>query len=205
MVLTGVVLLGAPVAIASSTFKWSGGDTKTSRRWSDSSNWEGGATPSSSEPVALEFPMLTSASCTVALPTDTCYESETNVNGLSVEALYVEDSQTYLIAGKPITLGSGGLAAAPATNTTEQIGSILTMPIALGGSHADGDRNGDPWCDLRERSRIARRDCGLRRQWRAHGFLLGTAASARRLTVECYVPAQLPVSGHPHHHSQLLR
>jgi hypothetical protein len=43
----------------------------------------------------------------------------------------VEDSQTYVIGGEPIALGSGGLAAAPATSTTGQIGTILDLPIDL--------------------------------------------------------------------------
>jgi hypothetical protein len=132
LLVVGVVLFSAPIASASSTFTWSGGATKTARGWSNATNWEAGAIPSSSEPVALEFPMLTSANCTSSPPTDTCYESENDVSGLDVESLHVEDSQTYVIAGKPIALGSGGLTAAPATDTTEQIGSILAMPIALG-------------------------------------------------------------------------
>jgi hypothetical protein len=114
------------------TFTWSGGAPKTLRGWGNAANWKGGSTPASSEPVALEFPTLTSANCTSAPPTDTCYESENNVSGLNVESLRIEDSQTYVIAGDPIILGSGGLAAEPTTNTTEQIGSILALPIALG-------------------------------------------------------------------------
>jgi hypothetical protein len=54
------------------------------------------------------------------------------MSGLDVESLHVEDSETYEIAGDPITLGSGGLVAAPATSTTEPIGSILALPISLG-------------------------------------------------------------------------
>jgi hypothetical protein len=128
------VLLIAPAADAASTFRWSGGAGLDSRGWTDTANWEAGVIPSSSEPVALEFPRLTSASCTSSPPTDTCYESENDVSGLNVESMQVEDSQTYVIEGDPITLGGGGLTAAPATNTTKQIGSILSLPIALGAS-----------------------------------------------------------------------
>ncbi|HXC23635.1 MAG TPA: hypothetical protein VNU28_03535, partial [Solirubrobacteraceae bacterium] len=132
LLVVGAVLVGAPVASASSTLKWSGEAAKTSRGWDNASNWEAGVIPSSSEPVALEFPTLTSANCTSSPPTDTCYESENDVNGLDVESLQVEDSQTYLIAGKQIALGGGGLTVAPTTKTTAQTGSILAMPIALG-------------------------------------------------------------------------
>lgn len=132
LAVVGAALLGSPLAFASSTLRWSGGAAEGSRGWTNATNWEDGAIPSSSEPVTLEFPRLTSASCTSSPPTDTCYESENNVSGLNVESLRVEDSQTYVIAGEPITLGSGGLTAAPATNTTEQIGSIVAMPIVLG-------------------------------------------------------------------------
>jgi hypothetical protein len=124
--------VGGASAVAAPTFKWSGGANAGFYGWANTSNWEGGTAPSSSEAVALEFPRLTSLSCTSAPPTDSCYESENNITGLNVESMQVEDSQTYVIEGEQITLGSGGLTAAPATNTTEQIGSIIAMPIALG-------------------------------------------------------------------------
>ena len=130
--LVSVVLLGnVPAASASTTFKWSGGAAQGFRGWSNSGNWGMGLAPSSLEPVTLEFTRLTSPNCTTSPPIDTCYESENNVSGLDVESLDVEDSETYVIAGEPITLGSGGLDVAPATNTTEQTGSILAMPVKL--------------------------------------------------------------------------
>ncbi len=133
LVVTGVVLLVTPVALAASTFRWSGGAAEGSRGWANAANWEGDSAPSSSEPVALEFPMLT-AGCASSSPADTCYESENNVSGLHLESMRVEDSQTYVIAGEPITLEGGGLTAGPATDTTEPIGSIVALPIALGAS-----------------------------------------------------------------------
>jgi hypothetical protein len=129
---SATLLVSVPAALAYTTFKWSGEAAKASRGWANSGNWEGGLAPSSFEPVALEFPQLTSANCTASPPVDTCYESENNVSGMDVESMQVEDSQTYVIAGEPITLGSGGLNVAPATNTTEQIGSIMAMPVTLG-------------------------------------------------------------------------
>ncbi len=132
--LLSAVLVSAATAAAAPILRWSGGANAGFYGWSNTSNWEGGVAPSSSEAVALEFSRLTSSSCTSTPPTDSCYESENNITGLNVESLQVEDSQTYVIEGEPITLGSGGLAAAPATNTTEQIGSIIAMPIALGAS-----------------------------------------------------------------------
>src|ERR1700734_1354939 len=128
---SAVLLVSVPAALASTTFKWSGGAAKASRGWANSGNWEGGLVPSSLESMVLEFPQLTSSDCTASPPLDTCYESENNVSGLDVESMQVEDSQTYVIAGEPITLGSGGLNVAPATNTTEQIGSVMAMPVTL--------------------------------------------------------------------------
>lgn len=130
LVMIGLVL--APSAEATvSSFKWTGAAAARTRGWSDSANWEVGGTPSSLGSVALEFPMLTSASCTSSPPTDTCYESENDESGLIVESMQVEDSQEYVIAGRPITL-DGGLSAAPASNTTKEIGSIVALPIVLG-------------------------------------------------------------------------
>jgi hypothetical protein len=130
VLMIGLVL--APSAEATvSSFKWTGAAVGGTRGWSDSTNWEAGSIPSSSGPVALEFPMLTSASCTSSPPTDTCYESENDESGLIVESMQVEDSQEYVIAGRPITL-DGGLSAAPASNNTKAIGSIVALPIVLG-------------------------------------------------------------------------
>ncbi len=129
---SAALLIGVPAASASTTFKWSGEAAKASRGWANLENWEGGSAPSPSEPMMLEFPRLTSANCMTSPPVDTCYESENNVSGLDVESMHVEDSQTYVIAGEPIVLGSGGLNVAPATNTSEQTGSIMAMPVTLG-------------------------------------------------------------------------
>ncbi len=127
-----VLLVSVPVASASTTFKWSGMAAQGSSGWANAQNWEGNSTPSSLEPVTLEFPQLSSPACTASPQVDTCYESENNLSGLDVESLDVEDSEPYVIAGEPITLGGGGINVAPATNTTEQTGSIMAMPVKLG-------------------------------------------------------------------------
>jgi Bacterial Ig-like domain (group 3) len=119
---------------SATTLKWSGGAALMSRGWGNPSNWEGGSAPSPSEPVSLEFPVLPSPGCISSPPTDTCYESENDLTGLDVESLHVEDSEEYVIAGEPITLGNGGLSAAPASNTSEPIGSVLALPMTLGSS-----------------------------------------------------------------------
>ncbi len=131
LAVAGLALLGAGSALAAPTFRWSGAAAKGSRGWADTANWEGGTAPSASEPVALEFPTLTSGACTSSPPSDTCYESENNVSGLTVESLRLEDSTTYAIAGKPIMLDGGGLSVAPAASTTGQTGSLLATPIVL--------------------------------------------------------------------------
>src|SRR5436309_770885 len=69
----------------------------------------------------LSFPALTNAACTSSPPTDTCYQSSNDISGVNASAISIDDGghgsgpflSAYLITGKGITLGSGGITAAP--------------------------------------------------------------------------------------------
>ena len=73
----------------------------------------------------LSFPALTG--CT------TCYESSNDVTGLNADGISIDDSAPYLISGNAITLGSGGITAAPSgAGSTANI----SLPITLGATQA---------------------------------------------------------------------
>jgi hypothetical protein len=63
--------------------------------------------------------------------------SENNVSGLSVNAISIDDGVNYNITGNVITLGAGGLTAAPSANDCSPptfCGPQLRTPITLGAS-----------------------------------------------------------------------
>jgi hypothetical protein len=114
-------LLLVPVASAAD-FTWSGGGSSSS--WSEGANWLGGLAPSSGASIeALSFPMRPAAT-----------SSESDVTGLSVNALRVDDSHGYGIGGERFTLGSGGLSVSASEGHEAQL--ILSTPITLGGDQA---------------------------------------------------------------------
>jgi hypothetical protein len=122
-----------PGAAAASSFTWSGG--AVSSNWSVASNWEGGAAPASNSTIeALEFPRLANAECTAIEPALTCYVSHNNLSGLTVNSMQVDDGEEYLIFGEGITLGNGGLSAAPTSETSELTLAAVFLPITLAGS-----------------------------------------------------------------------
>jgi hypothetical protein len=129
----GCSLMLATRAHASSSFSWSGGSA-TTPNWSASANWVGGSVPSASGTVALEFPRLTSSTCTAATPTEACYESKNDLNGLTAESMQLDDGDSYEIWGNPITLESGGLTASPAAGSSGPAGDVIELPIVLGAS-----------------------------------------------------------------------
>src|ERR1700722_8625650 len=114
-------LLYAGSALAAN-YTWSGGGTSSS--WSEGANWLGGLAPSSGASIeTLSFPVR---------PARTT--SESDVTGLSVNALRVDDSHGYGIAGERFTLGSGGLSVSASEGHEAQL--ILSTPITLGGDQA---------------------------------------------------------------------
>jgi hypothetical protein len=73
-----------------------------------------------------------SGACTTAF-TSTCYESHNNVSGLSANKLSIDDGVGYFIDGNAITLGSGGITAAPSVNDSFGFPE-LRLPITLGAA-----------------------------------------------------------------------
>jgi hypothetical protein len=84
--------------------------------------------------VALEFPRLTSSACVSAQPSDACYESKNEMSGLAVESMRLDDGDEYKIEGDEITLGSGGITASPASESSGPAGDVIGLPIRLGAS-----------------------------------------------------------------------
>ncbi len=121
-ILATTLLAFAPAAGASvSPFVWTG--SAAGAEWSVGGNWQGGLAPSSSEPVALEFPRL--AGC------DTCYTGRNNLEGLDVESIAIDDGDEYALEGHEITLGAGGLTAKPANGSSGFAGDFLELPVKL--------------------------------------------------------------------------
>ena len=85
-------------------------------------NWVGGTAPSGSVGT-LTFPALTSGN----------YETVNDITGLSANAISIDDGVGYSLNADAITLGSGGLSAAPSTSDTGA-GTLISFPITLGAS-----------------------------------------------------------------------
>jgi FG-GAP repeat len=119
------------------SFTWSGGSavaSESSFDWSLGANWLGGEIPTSDEAVrALTFPRLSSA-CEGERPGDACYDSYSDVSGLSAEALRLDNANDYVIAGDQISVGSGGLTASPASGPVGPAGDVIAAPLQLSSS-----------------------------------------------------------------------
>jgi Bacterial Ig-like domain (group 3) len=115
---------------AGADFTWDGASTVPS--WSDPTNWAGGAAPSGAVGM-LDFPLLASGACTAVPPAATCYASNNDTSGLAAAGISIDDGAGYLIDGNPITLGSGGLSAAPSAGdpTLSNPSSELGVPLTL--------------------------------------------------------------------------
>jgi hypothetical protein len=126
--------LGSASADAAS-FTWSGAATPGTSNWSAGANWGGTAPAGAVE--ELTFPALTSAACTPPSPplADPCSQSNNDLSGLSVNAISIDDGVEYNITGSAITLGAGGITAAPSANDTgfpNPRYPRLGVPITLG-------------------------------------------------------------------------
>ena len=132
LVVAGVCLSLAPSALASApSFTWAGLST-ISNEWAVASNWENNSEPTTSMAIGtLTFPRLTSTSCMKEAEVDACYASLNDLSGLSVESIKFDDGDSYLLWGEEITLGSGGLSASPAAESTGSHGDSLYLPIHL--------------------------------------------------------------------------
>jgi hypothetical protein len=137
--LAGVALALMPVTSASaSSFTWTGGSpgrTESAALWSAGANWEGDAAPATSQTIeTLTFPHLESRECDSIPETATCYLALNDISGLTVESMRLDDADDYLLAGEGMTLGSGGLTAAPPAGTSGFAGSFMVMPLELDAS-----------------------------------------------------------------------
>jgi hypothetical protein len=100
--------------------------------WSQAANWAGSAPAGSVD--ALEFPALTDAACTANPPAGTCYQSFNDEPGVASGALSIDDGAGYDIGGNAVTLGAGGLTAAPSAGdpaSVDELYSSLGLPIVL--------------------------------------------------------------------------
>jgi hypothetical protein len=123
----GLTLMLGPAALASDPlFTWSG-DGATGSGWSAAKNWEAEVAPSVSGTVALSFPRIPSC-------VGVCYESKNDVSGLSAESIAIDDGDDYKLSGDALTLGAGGLTAAPAAGTSGPAGDVFELPIKLGAT-----------------------------------------------------------------------
>lgn len=122
---------GAATASAS-PLVWSGEAAKGSLGWSEAANWQGGVAPAFAGPVSLEFPRLTVSAC-AAPASGTCYVSKDDVARVTAETLWIDDGDEYELEGEPLTIGEGGIVAAPAAGTSGPAGDIFEMPVRLGG------------------------------------------------------------------------
>jgi hypothetical protein len=113
-------------AAADSTFTWSGQGANAN--FSTAGNWS--PTAPSSGATALSFGPL-AAACDPPASAPTCYRATNDISGLQVDLLSFDDSTPYDIEGNPITLGAGGLTAAPSGGDFE---GYLGTPITLGAS-----------------------------------------------------------------------
>ena len=133
--LASACLLGLGVATASGAdFTWSGltPNSATSTNWSNGTNWVGSTAPSGTVGT-LTFPALTSSACTANPPSSACYTGNDDFTALSANAISIDDGVGYDLSGNEITLGSGGLTAAPSVDDTGSVPQ-LDFPIALGAN-----------------------------------------------------------------------
>jgi hypothetical protein len=132
----------ATSASAATSFTWSGADSTGVIDWSGTTNWVGAVAPSGSVGT-LTFPGLTAAACPPNPPAAACYQSNNDLPGISAAAIAIDDgnhtgglgsSAGYDVTGNGITLGSGGIAAAPDPADVGFGGASISLPITLGAS-----------------------------------------------------------------------
>jgi hypothetical protein len=131
-----VMLLSAAPASAAN-FTWTGAAPLTgpsSMLWSNGQNWAGGSAPSGSVGT-LSFPRLTGPCASMSSSSNACYSSQNDVTGLSANAITLDDTSGYLLMGDPLTIGAGGLTAAPGGSCPCGI-PLIAAPLTLGASQS---------------------------------------------------------------------
>ncbi len=116
-------------ASAGQSFTWSA--ASGSEAWSTAENWEQKEAPSGSVET-LTFPALTEADCSLPFRT-TCYEARNDIGGLSAGGIAIDDEAGYRLTGEPITVGAGGITAAPASGEPSGYPSF-SLPLTLGAA-----------------------------------------------------------------------
>ncbi len=130
--------------------------------WSAATNWQGEVAPSGSV-GALVFPELTDPGCNPPSYTETslpCYITEDDIPGLRANAMFVAlggyeilpgpvlEVKIYNLRGnQPLTLGEGGLTAAPQHAENPWTTASLELPVVLGAPQTwsisgNGEREG---------------------------------------------------------------
>jgi hypothetical protein len=147
-------LLMLASSASAANFTWTGSST-TGHDWSEAENWDG--TAPSGTVGTLEFPKLTSATCTAEPATAACYDTENDISGLNVSAMSFdgpydinESCLCRQTAGEAITLGAGGLAAdAPVSaNLPITLSAPQTWSLNGGGVYLGSALNGSEALDL---------------------------------------------------------
>lgn len=133
-----VVLACLMPAVASAqlaNFTWSGQAQQSSNPfWSAPANWKGHSAPGGSV-GKLIFPRLGGGCSPASSSVKTCYFAGNDLSGLSTQAISIDDADGYSFSGKAITLGAGGITAAPQiTHCPCGAGTGLFFPITLSAS-----------------------------------------------------------------------
>jgi hypothetical protein len=137
--LCGVTIFSAPAA-AAPDFTWTGGAAPGSTEWSHASNWTGGSGPSGTVGT-VTFPALPRVACTASPPTESCYQSQNDVAGVTANRLAIESG--YAIDGNAVAIGAGGVGVTNARSVAQA--SLLNLPVTLGTSQTwsiDGGSGG---------------------------------------------------------------
>ncbi len=123
-----VALATAGGAMATTPFTWTGqGSTPN---WSNTSNWDN-ASPLS-DATSLTFGPLQDPCPYVVTPT--CATSTNDVSGVDVDSISIDTAERYEISGDQVTLGAGGLTAAPG-GATDGL-PTFAAPLALSASQS---------------------------------------------------------------------
>jgi hypothetical protein len=119
-----------PAPAAAAAFRWTGA-AALGEGWSAGKNWAGGVAPSGSVGM-LKFEKLGGGCSNTQQSPHACYSSDDDLTGLRVGAISIEDTQGYALLGNAVTLGAGGLRAAPSTQQCPCGLTGVFLPIVLG-------------------------------------------------------------------------
>jgi hypothetical protein len=132
LVVAVIAALAPAGAARAADFTWSG--AASTPNWSVSGNWVGGTAPSGTV-GDLDFPALSSPGCLASPVASACYVS-TNDSSVTATSISVDDGAGYTIAGNLISLGAGGITAAPSESDEASVDSrvptlTLSAPLNL--------------------------------------------------------------------------